>query len=107
MVELINMNRDILKFFKAFIGDKVLIDKSYKEYNSEALGLRLYSQYELSKKDLTVAKIKSLADYYELKFRLWLPMSIGTMDFVNDRLNVHVQQKDDTEEYYIKEINLG
>lgn len=101
------MNRDILKFFNGFVGNKVLVNKTVKEYNSETLGLRSYNQYAVSKEDLTVSKIKSLADYYELKFRLWLPTSVGTRDFVMNRLNVHVQQKDNTEEYYIKEINLG
>lgn len=59
------------------------------------------------KNDPVISELRQAAEKAGLKLRLWLPGSVGTMDYRTDRLNVRVEKETDGKYRISKHMNIG
>lgn len=87
--------------YDTFVGQKVLVDVTPREYKGFSC-----DKYDLNKDDTTISAIKVEAEKVGLHLRVWLPRTMGTMDYRMDCLNVHVEEQEDGT-FQVTRINLG
>lgn len=84
--------------YEQFLGKKVSVTESSRTMKIAGTDM-LFEAYQLADDDTTIAEIKSLRDGQVT--RIWLPDTIGTMDYHPARLNVYVKKvADGTFEIY-------
>lgn len=90
--------------FDKFIGEKVLVNKSTETY--KFLGRdRETTVYKIEDGQSVIEILTKEVKDAGFQLRIWLPMSLGTMDFRTDRVNVHIDEKSGT--FQITGINIG
>lgn len=57
--------------------------------------------YTIAENDPTITEIKKEAEANGLTLRVWTPGAMGTMDYSEDRLNVHLARGEDNK-YRVK-----
>ena len=96
-----------IKPFEKYVGQVVTVEKS--EHARERNGKKVYtSRVEVTENDPVIREIESLLAKESLLLRIWLPGSIGTMDFRPNRLNVHISEEPaDSGVYQINRVDFG
>jgi hypothetical protein len=87
--------------YDRFIGQKVLVNFTITEYRG-----RKSKSYHISDEDMVISLIKSEATLDKLTCRIWLPNTMGTMDAVSNRLNIHVDEQTDGS-FEVTKLNIG
>jgi len=88
--------------FDKYVGQKVLLTETKKTIELESIGKRKYTSYSIAPEDTVIAEIKSLHS----NTRVWLPGTMGTMDYNPSRFNVHIEEQADGS-FEITRINFG
>jgi hypothetical protein len=80
--------------FESFVGKTVLVNKTTE---TAKIGGKEYSnpRCKISNEDVVIAEVCEVATKHSLRCRVWLPGTIGTMDYRLDRLNVKVEEQTD------------
>lgn len=87
--------------FDSFIGQPIIVQEG--EY--ERKGVK-YPNPSIAQGDPTLAALRGACEAIGLSLRVWLPNTVGTMDFNLRRLNVHIEKGVDGV-YRIARANLG
>lgn len=87
--------------FDKYVGRKVLVKETQETIK---IGGKDYDHinYEIETGDTVVAEIQK--EYP--KVRVWLPNTMGTMDYRLDRLNVHIEKQTDGS-FVVTRMNFG
>lgn len=89
--------------FQDYVGKKVGVKAEDREMKLDSLDEPIqYTHYELDENDPVIAEIKTKHS----KVRVWLPNTMGTMDHVLTRLNIHID-KNDAGDYVISKVRYG
>ncbi len=96
-----------IKPFEKYVGKVVTVEQS--EHTMERNGKKVYtSRFEVTENDPVIQEIKGLLGKEGLLLRIWVPGSIGTMDFRPNRLNVHVSEEPaDSGVFQINRVDFG
>jgi hypothetical protein len=87
-----------------FVGRTVSVTEEQREMKVEHLKkTRKYVDYKLDPADPVIAEIKALVPG---KLRIWLPNTMGTMDFVPTRVNVKIEKNAD-DAFVVSKVYLG
>lgn len=78
--------------FEKYLGKTVLVDESKRTMEFKSIGTREFTEYKIADEDTVIKELKAEAGG---KVRVWLPTSMGTMDYRLDRLNVRVEKQND------------
>lgn len=91
----------VLKAFDKFVGQEVLTQTIQ---SGEHKGIKI-SYSDVKDDDKIVKDITTQAAKEGMKLRVWLPKTVGTMDYRQDRINVEVKADSDgkhtVERFYI------
>ena len=88
--------------FDMFIGKPVnVVETVYKGYKNKE-----YKVQEVDKQDKIIEGIRNQANKFGYELRIWLPDSCGTCDFIENRLNVHIEKEADSI-YRVKKFSMG
>ncbi len=75
--------------FEQFLGKKVSVTESKRKITIAGEEMEI-DEYKMDQNDPTISEIKKLRG--SGLTRIWLPNSMGTMDFRMDRLNVRIEK---------------
>lgn len=94
--------------FNKFVGREIGVKEVEVTLNFPNLGIENMKMTEchLEENDPAVAELTQAAKEARLQLRIWLPGSVGTMDFRTDRLNASVE-KDDKGTYRFSHFSIG
>ncbi len=77
-------------------------DKAFKELDQ----LFGYVECEIAPNDTTIAQLEAVVKAKGYALSVWLPNTVGTMDYREDRVNAHVKKANDGK-YRITGLNIG
>ena len=98
----------ILAAFNKFAGREVDVIEETKTHHFKHLGDITLTEVRLKDpNDAVLQEMRDEAAAMGLKLRVWLPGTVGTMDFRTDRLNVHIGKEDDGKYRVSKHIGIG
>jgi len=103
------MNHDsISKAFNKFAGREVECVEETKTHHFKSLGDITLTEVRLKDpNDAVLQELRDEAAAMGLKLRVWLPGTMGTMDYRTDRLNVHVGKEADGKYRISPNIGIG
>jgi hypothetical protein len=93
---------DLAKAFNKFSGREVSVTETNENYKG-----RSYTRAEIADNDATISEIRAAAAAMGLKVRVWLPGTMGTMDYRTDRLNVNVAKGNDNKYRVQSNFRIG
>lgn len=95
--------RDVSHIFNKFAGREVPM----KEEPVVVRG-KTYTQTKLvDENDATLQEMRDAAKAAGLRLRVWLPGTMGTMDYRTDRVNAHVEKGSDGKYRVGTKFNIG
>lgn len=96
------------KEFNKFAGREVGVTETPFKTEFKNLGITYEGvRVEINKDDPAITELTAAVKAVGLHLRLWLPDTMGTMDYRLDRLNVHVRKEDDGKYRIQKDMGLG
>lgn len=96
------------KEFNKFAGREVGVTETPFKTEFKNLGITYEGVHvEIQKDDPAITELTTAVQAAGLRLRLWLPNTMGTMDFRRDRLNVHVAKEADGKYRIQPNFNLG
>jgi len=87
--------------FDQFVGREVMVTKSHRTLKIGAEEIEL-PEYTLASDDTVIKEIEGMWS----DVRVWLPNTMGTMDYVTGRLNVYVTEGEGGK-YTISKVDFG
>lgn len=93
---------DLAKAFNKFSGREVTVTETSENHNG-----RSYTRAEITGNDATISEIRAEAAAMGLELRVWLPNSMGTMDYRTNRLNIKIAKEDDGKYRIQNSFNIG
>jgi hypothetical protein len=94
--------------FNKFAGREVGVVETPFKTEFKNLGITYEGVHvEINKDDPAITELSAAVKAAGLHLRLWLPDSMGTMDYRLDRLNVHIRKEDDGKYRIQPGIGLG
>ncbi|MDE1151443.1 MAG: hypothetical protein PW788_02805 [Micavibrio sp.] len=95
--------RDVSHIFNKFAGKEVPMKEEEFDFKGHK-----YTQVKLAdENDATVKEMRDAAKDAGLRLRLWLPGTMGTMDFRMDRVNARIEKEADGKYRVSPRFNLG
>lgn len=88
--------------FEKYVGKKVLVNETKRTLDLKILGPQEFIKYDIADEDTVIKEIQAAHSHV----RVWLPNTMGTMDYRLDRLNVTVAKQDDGS-FEITKVYLG
>jgi hypothetical protein len=103
-----DMNKGLAGKFNKFVGREVPVAEQQKTYTSRRTGESMpYTVCALDETSPVVKELREAAAASGLKLRIWLPGTMGTMDYRLDRLNVHINKEADGKYRVAPNLNIG
>lgn len=84
------MRTNLASSFNKFAGREVSVTEKTQDYKG-----RSYTTAEYDTNDAAITEIRAEAAAMGLSVRVWMPNSMGTMDFRTNRLNVDIAKESD------------
>ncbi len=95
--------RDVSAIFNKFAGREVAMKEEEFDFKGHK-----YTQVKLAdENDATVKEMRDAAKDAGLRLRLWLPGTVGTMDFRTDRVNARIEKEAGGKYRVSKRFNIG
>lgn len=95
--------RDVSHIFNKFAGREVPM----KEEPVVIRGKTYHQTKLVDENDPTLKEMHDAAKKAGLRLRVWLPGTMGTMDYRTDRVNAHVTKEADGKYRVGKKFNIG
>lgn len=92
--------------FKDYIGKKIGVQEKEVEFSFKGSTPIKFTECHLDENEPTIAALEKEWSGTSHKFRVWLPNTMGTMDYWADRLNVYIEKNDDGD-FVIKRFATG
>lgn len=101
-------HNSITSAFNKFAGREVEVVEETKTHHFKHLGdITLTEVHLKDPNDATLQEMRDEAAVLGLKLRVWLPGTVGTMDYRTDRLNVHIGKEEDGKYRVSKHFGVG
>lgn len=95
------------EMFQRFVGRKVDVDVKTLEFKSNRGGPPVkYNSYQVLDDDETMRDVRELVETCNMKLRVWMPNTVGTMDIDGERVNVHIDAGEDGS-YSVTKVYIG
>lgn len=97
----------ITHVFNKFAGREVPMIEEQHTINLGGKDYKIDEVRFANPNDPLIQEMKKTAEDNGLQLRLWLPGSMGTMDFRTDRVNAHIEKSADGKYRVSSRFNLG
>jgi hypothetical protein len=103
-----NMDEGLKAKFNKFVGREVPVAEAQKTCTSRRTGESFpYTVCTLDETSPVMKELREAVAASGLNLRVWLPGTMGTMDYRTDRLNVHIGKEADGKYRIAPNIAIG
>jgi hypothetical protein len=99
---------DVSAQFNKFAGKEVAVTETPYKLELKNLGMTYEGvNADYDDKDPVISSLKEEASKAGFSLRIWMPESVGTMDWRTDRLNVYIAKEPDSKYRIQPNIHIG